>query len=59
MLDFFMGIGQLAPVKPGRFMMYCMETVIEEHKIKEARKIPGMIPPGFLVRMDMLDIIKY
>ncbi len=58
MFNFFMCFGYLAPVQTGYMVMDCVVAIIKKEEIQKAGKIPGMIPLGLFISVNVLDIIK-
>ena len=59
MFNFFMSYGDFTPVQTGFVMMNRMIAVIEKEEIQKPGKVPGMIPFGFFIGVNMLNVIKH
>jgi hypothetical protein len=59
MLNFLMSFGSFIPVQPGFVVVNCVIAIIKKEKIQKSDKVSGMIPLGFFVGVNMLEVIKY
>jgi len=59
MFNFFVSFVNFIPMKPCLVMVDRVISIIEKEKIQKPGKVSGMIPLGFFVGVNVLDVIKY